>query len=303
MKVTTMLDTIQSLLGVPACAIPLSVCRQSRGYLLDKAGIPSTGTAILFAIPYLITSDVDYPRRNLSLYAVPRDYHGYIRDLEDTVLPSLQNLFPDNTFVLFSDHSPICEVDAAARAGLGIMGANGLLITPNYGSFVFIGEMITDADYITVTGHEIPDFPADPPVCEQCGACIRSCPMGCCDQDRTHCLSALTQKKGALTPDEERGILRGGLIWGCDACQLSCPHNIRVIRQGHDTTIPYFVEERAVCLDSEQLSAMTDEAFARRAFAWRGRTVISRNLALFESQIREEKRINDSNFTERSRLP
>ena len=300
MKDTTMLDTIQSLLGVPACAIPLSICKRSRGYLLDNAGIPATGTAILFTIPYLITSDVDHPRRNLSLYAVPRDYHGYIKELEATVLPSLQNLFPDNTFALFSDHSPICEVDAAARAGLGIVGDNGLLITPNYGSFVFIGEMITDADYITVTGHEIPDFPADPPVCEQCGACANACPMGCCDCDRTNCLSALTQKKGELTPEEKAAILRGGLAWGCDACQLSCPHNIRVIEKGQDTALPYFVPERSLHLNSEQLSAMTDEAFARRAFAWRGRTVISRNLALLEGREQNENQTTNHPTERRS---
>ncbi|MBR6782831.1 MAG: epoxyqueuosine reductase [Clostridia bacterium] len=303
MKDTTMLDTIQSLLGVPACAIPLSICRQSRGYLLDQAGIPSTGTAILFVIPYLITSDVDHPYRNLSLYAVPRDYHGYIKELETTVLPSLQKMYPEHSFKLFSDHSPIYEVDAAARAGLGIIGTNGLLITPNYGSFVFIGEMITDADYTAVTGHGTPDFPADPPVCEQCGACVGACPMGCCDRDRGNCLSALTQKKGVLTPEEETSILCGGLAWGCDICQLSCPHNIRVIEKGQDTTIPYFVEDRKLFLNSQQLSAMTNEAFALRAYAWRGRAVISRNLALLEDQAREESCINNNNVTERRSRP
>jgi len=295
-----MLDTIRSLLGVPACAIPLSICRQSRGYLLDKAGIPPTGTAILFAIPYLIPSEVSHPHRNLSLYAVPRDYHGYIKELEATVLPSIQRMFPDNTFILFSDHSPIYEVDAAARAGLGIVGTNGLLITPNYGSFVFIGEVITDADYTSVTGHEAPEFPADPPTCEQCGACVRACPAGCCDHDRSNCLSALTQKKGGLTPDEEAAVLRGGLAWGCDACQLSCPHNIRVIEKGQDTTIPYFVEERKLRLDSAQLSLMSDDAFGLRAYAWRGRAVISRNLALLEGQEQKENRTNNDSTERKS---
>lgn len=292
MKDTTMLDTIESLLGVPACAVPLSVCKQSRGYLLDKAGIPPTGTAILFAIPYLITSEVSHPNRNLSLYAVPRDYHGYIKELEMTVLPSLQRMFPDNTFKLFSDHSPIYEVDAAARAGLGIVGRNGLLITPNYGSFIFIGEVITDADYTFVTGCAIPDFPADPPTCEQCGACVKACPMGCCDRDRSDCLSALTQKKGELNFDEEAAVLRGGLAWGCDACQLSCPHNIRVIEMGQDTMIPYFIEDRKLHLDSKQLSTMSDDVFGLRAYAWRGREVISRNLALLEGQKQRESIAN-----------
>lgn len=288
MKTPTMLDTVRSLLGVPACAIPLSVCRPAKAYLLDRTGIPTTGTAILFAIPYLVTADVSDPRRNLSLYAVPKDYHGYMKELEATVLPSLCQSFPDRTFALFADHSPILEVDAAALAGLGVLGLNGLLITPDYGSFVFLGEMVTDADYTTVTEEPIPAFPAEPPLCEGCGACLAACPMECRDGDRSRCLSALTQKKGDLTAEETESVLRGGLVWGCDACQLACPHNLRVIREGRDTSIPYFTEDRLNLLDSGILSAMADEAFSSRAYAWRGRKVIARNISLFEDQSQED---------------
>ena len=128
----------------------------------------------------------------------------------------------------------------------------------------------------------MPDFPATPPTCEGCGACVNTCPMGCCEGDRSNCLSALTQKKGAISPKEAASIREGGLLWGCDACQLSCPHNIRVVREGRDTVIPYFKEERLVRLDAQTLTAMTDEAFSARAYSWRGRSVISRNIALLE---------------------
>ena len=288
MKTPTMLDTVRSLLGVPACAIPLSVCRPAKAYLLDRAGIPSSGTAILFAVPYLVTADAGDPHRTLSLYAVPRDYHGYMKKVGATVLPSLGQSFPDHTFALFADHSPILEVDAAARAGLGVLGLNGLLITPDYGSFVFLGEVVTDADYTTVTGEPIPSYPAEPPLCEECGACLTACPMECRDGDRTRCLSALTQKKGDLTAEETDAVLRGGLVWGCDICQLACPHNLRVIREGHDTSIPYFTDDRLTRLDSGILSAMPDEAFSSRAYAWRGRKVIARNISLFEERPQED---------------
>ena len=295
MKATTMLDTIRSLLGVPACAIPLSVCKTAKGYLLDKAGIPETGTAVLFAVPYLVTSDVDDPTRNLSLYAVPRDYHGYMKELASTVLPYLRECFPAFSFALFADHAPICEVDAAARAGLGVVGMNGLLITRDYGSFVFLGEIVTSADYAAVTGSSAPTFPGDPPRCEGCGACIKACPAGCCDGDRISCLSALTQKKGALTPEEEVSIRQNGLVWGCDTCQVTCPHNIRLIREGRDTAIPYFAEHRMPYLDRRQLSTMSDEALASRAYAWRGRQVILRNISLLEEQwIRDKEDFHDS---------
>lgn len=284
MKTPTMLETVWSLLGVPACAIPLSVCKPAKTYLLERAGIPTTGTAILFAIPYVMTADAEDPDRNLSLYAVPKDYHGYMQELEATVLPSLKALYPDRRFAFFADHSPIREVDAAARAGLGVLGMNGLLLTPEYGSFVFIGELITDADYTSVTGEAIPDFPAEPPVCEGCGLCIKACPTGCRDGSRAGCLSALTQKKGALTPEESAAIIKGGLVWGCDACQLACPHNRAVIEDGRDTPVPYFRKDRLIRADAEALAAMDDAAFKARAYSWRGRAVIERNIRLFNDE-------------------
>ncbi len=282
MKANTMLETITSLLGTPACAIPLSCCKPAKGYLLERAGISSAGTAVLFAVPYLMTADVEDPRRNLSLYAVPRDYHGFMQGLSQSLIPRLAESFPAHRFALFADHSPICEVDAAARAGLGVMGLNGLLITPAYGSFVFIGEVVTDADYETVTGCTVPDFPADPPLCEGCGACLAACPAGCRGGVREGCLSALTQKKGELTVAEAEAIRQSRLVWGCDACQLVCPHNIRVIRSGQDTPISYFREERLNRMDISALDAMSDGEFASRAYAWRGRRVIRRNAELLE---------------------
>ncbi len=282
MKAITMLDTIESLLGTPACAIPLSCCKPAKGYLLDKAGIPSTGTAMMFAVPYLMTEDVENPLRNLSLYAVPRDYHGYMQELAQTLVPQLAQAFPAHRFALFADHSPICEVDAAARAELGVLGLNGLLITPDYGSFVFLGEVITDADYEAVTERARPEFPANPPLCEGCCACLRACPAGCHEDSREGCLSALTQKKGILTDEEVFAIRQNRLVWGCDACQLACPHNRRVIRSGTDTPVPYFREDRILHLDMTTLDGWDKPTFCTRAYAWRGRTVIRRNLELME---------------------
>lgn len=289
MKTPTMLETVRSLLGVPACAIPLSVCKPAKTYLLERAGIPSSGTAILFAVPYVMTADAGEPTRNLSLYAVPRDYHGYMKELEAVVVPSLRGDYPDFAFALFADHSPIMEVDAAARAGLGMLGMNGLLLTPEYGSFVFIGELMTDADYTAVTGEAVPAFPADPPRCEGCGLCVKACPAGCGEGSRDGCLSALTQKKGELTPEETAAIVKGGLVWGCDACQLACPHNRAVIKDGRDTPVPYFREGRLIRADAEALAAMEDAAFKARAYSWRGRAVILRNCALFTKNDNSER--------------
>jgi epoxyqueuosine reductase QueG len=94
----------------------------------------------------------------------------------------------------------------------------------------------------------------------------------------------LTQKKGELTLEEIIAIVKGGLVWGCDACQMACPHNRAVIEDGRDTPVPYFREGRLIRVDAEALAAMDDAAFKERAYSWRGRAVISRNIGLFDEE-------------------
>lgn len=278
MTATTMYETLASLLGLPVCAIPLSFCDIKRPYLLERAGIGADGTAMIFAIPYLVTSDVSDSTRNLSLYAVPRDYHAYVDGLKEEILPRLSAAFPEYRFAMFADHSPIAEVRAAAMAGLGVLGDNGLLLTPDYGSFVFLCEVCTDADYQTVMGVP-PSDRWEIKRCERCGACRAACPM--C-QEGTECLSALTQKKGSLTEAEIASLRAHGLVWGCDACQLACPHNRTMIEAGRDTNVPFFREGRITAVTAQDISDMNDDSFASRAFSWRGRAVILRNLQLKE---------------------
>lgn len=282
---TTVLDLIRSAAGLDCGALPLSLCRLSRPYLLTRVGIDpeGAGTACLLTVPYVMAEDVDDPMRNVSLYAVPRDYHLYFNELADTLLPALRAAFPSHIFSLFADHSPIVEVEAAARAGLGVIGCNELLLTPMWGSFVFLAEVITDAPWEVVTGTDATAIPTtSPESCMACGQCLRACPGGCSAGSREGCLSALTQKKGTFTPEEVAILAGHPLVWGCDTCQTVCPRNRAIIGRGVDTPIEFFRQDRIKRLDSRTLAAMDDEAFARRAYAWRGRAVIERNLHIKE---------------------
>lgn len=281
MPVTSIQRVVADQLGTSVFPIPLDACRIQRPYLLERAGLSMASTVLFFPIPYLIAADAYAPDRNLSLYAIPRDYHLYIRELAGRVLPTLRAQFPTVAFALFSDHSPLIEGEAAARAGMGVLGRNHLLITPEYGSFVFVAEIIVGADYDTVTGHARTEFPVQPPVCPGCDACIRACPAN--DPSgrmvRT-CLSALTQQKGNLSVDEQSFLLQSSLVWGCDTCQLVCPLNRAALSGMHDTPIPFFREQRIRHLTLERLTAMPEGAFQERAFAWRGRDTIRRNLIM-----------------------
>jgi epoxyqueuosine reductase len=253
--------------------IPLEACRITKPYLLEREGI-GEGTAILFAVPYF-TPACDFPERNLSAYAVGKDYHLFFKLLSEQLLQTLRKEFPEHRFAAFADHSPIDERHAAAMAGLGMLGKNGLLITKKYSSYVFLGEIITDAI--------LEESPKEIAYCEACGACDRVCPLRL--GKTMECLSAVTQRKTPLTPLEETALRAHKTVWGCDLCQEVCPHTKQAKQNGTIyTPLIFFEEDTLPMLSSETFSKMDGTAFASRAYSWRGREVISRNLDISESR-------------------
>ena len=250
-------------------AVSLGDCTITKPYLLEREGI-SEGTAFIFAAPYY-TAEGD---GSVSAYAIPRDYHLFFLELFPKLISVLKMRFPENKFVCFADHSPIKEVEAAAKCGLGIIGKNGLLITEKYSSFVFLAALITDAK-TNLSPRNISE-------CEDCGLCKKACPSGL---SKKECLSAITQKKGELSEQEEDLIKKYGTVWGCDICQRVCPHTKEAIATGTVyTPIDFFKKDRIPFPTYRIIQEMTDEEFSFRAYSWRGKDVLLRNLKLFEKE-------------------
>ena len=173
------------------------------------------------------------------------------------------------------DTSPLAERDLAVQAGVGFLGDNGCLINETYGSWCFVGAVLTT---VPLT----PDQPRNQE-CLHCGNCSRACPGDCFQSGRydyRSCKSYLTQKKGELTAEEIAIIQKTPLIFGCDACQDCCPHNARA----KETPLPEFRQERIPRLEESTLEAMANrqfrEAYGDRSFAWRGKKILLRNLEL-----------------------
>ncbi len=231
-----------------------------------KSRVPKNAkSVIVIAFPYLL-DESSYSESNISKYAVVSDYHGYVVPLLDKVCKELTEKYPENSFVPFADNSPVSEVYAACLAGIGIRGLNSLLLTKEYGSFVFIGEIVTDL-FIEPTGDEIN-------ACAGCGKCIKACPNGAVSEsgiDREKCLSGITQKKGELTEKEKQLIKQSGCGWGCDICQNVCPYN----KNAKQTYIKEFIESAIPVIDKST-------PVEGRAFAWRGKEVIERNLKILD---------------------
>ena len=123
----------------------------------------------------------------------------------------------------YVDTGPILDRSFAAWAGIGIPGKNSCLLIPGTGSYVFLAEVLTDLA-----------LPVDPPfthdLCGTCQRCIDACPTGCILPDRTidasRCISYLTIENKDVIPTELKPQV-GDWFFGCDVCQMVCPHNAR----------------------------------------------------------------------------
>jgi len=223
-------------------------------------------SALIFLVPYYTGDSED---RNVSLYAVAADYHIYFRSLFDRL-----TAFTAGRAVGFADHSPIDERRAAVLAGLGDIGDNGLLINEDYGSYVFIGELLC-----TFTPDTMPE-PFEDKGCIHCGRCRRACPSP------DECLSDLTQRKAEPSEETMSLMRRYHTAWGCDICQKVCPLNTA---KKH-TPIEFFRTD----LYPDAQKALADGS-ENRAYYWRGRKVIERNIEIINNTYKnqqEERPVN-----------
>ena len=236
---------------------------------------PNPRTVLVAAFPYYAG---DRPG-NLSLYARGRDYHQVVTGKMNTVCDILRKKYLNGAFLPAADNSPLPERQAAWRCGIGLRGKNGLVILPPYGSYVFLGTILTDVALDLEPRTASLD-------CVGCGKCLAACPGGALGEDGVNlsrCLSGLTQKKGELTGEEEALVKAHPLIWGCDCCQQACPYNA----SPELSPLPEFREGLVDVLDGADLEGLTNRTFREqyggRAFAWRGPAPLRRNLELKKS--------------------
>lgn len=237
----------------------------SRGKAEESVSRPSS--VLVAAFPYFTGETAG----NLSVYARGRDYHTVLRRRLDTVCNLLQREYPECSFFSAADSSPLPEREAAWLSGLGLRGKNGLFILPPYGSYVFLGTILTNAALDLPSVQPAPD-------CMNCGKCLAACPTRALDDGMAGCLSDLTQKKGGLSVSEAALLKAHPYIWGCDICQNVCPYN----QSPKIAPLPEFEEDYLADLTGEMLEGLTNRTFAEkfghRAFAWRGPAVLRRNL-------------------------
>ena len=222
---------------------------------LDPARVlPGARSVVAVALNYCPGDDDPEPSwAPVARYARGRDYH----DVMAPSLAAIEALLAEAAGAVsraYVDTGPVLERDLAARAGLGWIGKNTMLLHPALGSWFFIGMVLTTADLDR--GEPLPDR------CGSCRACLDACPTGAFTApyvlDARRCISYLTiEHRGDIDPALQP--LMGDWQFGCDRCQEVCPWN----RRAPATAEPQFAP-LAPYPGAEAIAAMDDGEFRRR---------------------------------------
>jgi len=192
-------------------------------------------------------------RGRFSIYVHGEDYHEVMQRMLKDLNQRVRAEFPEAQTRAVCDIHPVSDRALAIGAGIAWLGKNTNVISPQFGSWIFLGALLTDLD-----------LRADEPLetlCAGCRKCIDACPTGALDTpfvlDARKCISYLTiEKRGEI--DAGLAPLLGADVYGCDTCQSVCPFN-RVATE----SVVFHREQRSVLIDMplDELSTISDEDF------------------------------------------
>ena len=196
----------------------------------------------------------DSHNTKIASYACNRDYHKTLKKMLQAMLRELQSLYPTLQGRAFVDSAPLLEKQLAAESGLGWIGRQSLLITPEYGSYVLLGELVIDAEvdiYSTLYSGV---------GCGDCRRCIDACPTSAIVApmtiDTAKCISCRT-----IESDNDANIDLHGWIFGCDECQNCCPYNRQAAMHRNPAFDPLFDPRE---ISAEEWQAMSEDEFSLR---------------------------------------
>lgn len=239
--------------------------------------LPSAQSLISIAIAYPSKSD-KLPRQTpktpygyFSRSSWGLDYHFVVGEKLKQLHNYIVNEFPSAEVVTMVDTGVLSDRSVAKRAGIGYEGKNGSIITPEFGSYVYLGTLVTSLN-----------LTADMPLESECGSCekcIKACPVSALYKDYSihekRCLSYVTQAKHSQPKELLTRIYDN--IYGCDICQEVCPKNRGIDNHFHPDCEATGVEAVEIIRVLTMSNKTFKSDYGHLAGSWRGLGVIKRN--------------------------
>ena len=198
------------------------------------------------------------------------DYHYILQDKLERLARGIEELTADVEYKGMVDTGALVDTAVARRAGIGFIGKNGLVISKEFGSYMFLGELITNLELE-------PDQPVDYD-CGDCNRCVEACPTSCLLGDSTmdarRCLSFQTQDKGMMDLEFRKKIKT--VIYGCDICQICCPYNKGIDSPPVVDIDPDLAQPELIPF-LDLTNGQFKEKFGLIAGSWRGKNILQRN--------------------------
>ena len=216
------------------------------------------------------------------------DYHTALRERLKLLTAWLEERIEGVRIESMVDTGVLVDRAVAERAGIGWSGKNCSIITPEFGSYVYLGELVTNIPFASDTPME--------DACGDCRLCLDVCPTGALvgagQLDSQRCIAFLTQTKGSL-PDEFRSHI-GNRLYGCDTCQTVCPKNKGKINWIHKEFKPDPEIAKPLLVPLLTISNREfKEKFGHVSGAWRGKKPIQRNAIFALAHFKEESAVPD----------
>lgn len=214
------------------------------------------------------------------------DYHHVLREKLAKLAQFIQELEPGAGIESMVDTGALSDRAVAERAGIGFVGKNCAVITPEFGSWVYLGELVTTLP-----------LPSDQPIeegCGDCNICVDACPTGALVQggqlNAQRCIAFLTQVKDFI-PDEFRGKI-GNRLYGCDTCQTVCPKNRRINMTHHQEFSPDQETAKPLLIPLLEMSNKEfKQKFGLSSSSWRGKKPIQRNAILALAHFKDKSAV------------
>lgn len=200
------------------------------------------------------------------------DYHIVLRNRIENLIDEIKKVKNFN-YQYYVDTGPLIDREIARKSGIGYYGKNCSIINEEYGSFIFLGYILTDLEIEELS------TPVESK-CGDCDLCIKACPTGALESpyrvNPKKCISYLTQTKDNIPYDLREKM--GNKIYGCDTCQKVCPKNNNILKPNHEEFIPYETEgyiniEKILYMSNKEFK----EKYGKMAGSWRGKNILRRN--------------------------